>query len=77
MRHTPYPTRHAQIAGLCIALCGLTAALPAHAEAPMYTDDAGTLGQGSMKIEGVYQPRRQDAWRRADFWRRHRPPSGG
>lgn len=65
MRRTPYPTRHAQIAGLCLALCGLTAALPAHAEAPMHTDDAGTLGQGSMKIEGVIS--RDDKTRGAEL----------
>ncbi len=27
---------------------------PAFAEAPMHVDDAGTLGRGGMKIEGVY-----------------------
>lgn len=53
MRRNPAPTRNFKLAALCVALCGLTAALPAHAEAPMQTDDAGTLGQGSMKIEGV------------------------
>ncbi|MFN3436091.1 MAG: hypothetical protein ACK41V_00195 [Acidovorax sp.] len=49
---TPKPSR---IAPLCIAaLSGLTIALPAHAEAPMSTDDAGTLSQGTMKLETVF-----------------------
>lgn len=38
---------------LCAALLGLASALAAHAEAPMHTDDAGTLGQGTMKLETV------------------------
>ena len=38
---------------LCAALLGLASALAAHAEAPMHTDDAGTLGQGAMKLETV------------------------
>lgn len=38
---------------LCAALLGLATALAAHAEAPMHTDDAGTLGQGAMKLETV------------------------
>jgi hypothetical protein len=65
MRRTHAPTRASQIAALCLALCGLTAALPAHAEAPMHTDDAGTLGQGSMKIEGVIS--RDDKTRGAEL----------
>ena len=36
---------------LCAALLGLASALAAHAEAPMHTDDAGTLDQGAMKLE--------------------------
>ena len=37
----------------CIALAGLNCALPAAAESPMHTDDAGTLAQGAMKLEAV------------------------
>ena len=37
----------------CIALAGLNCALPAAAESPMHTDDAGTLAQGTMKLEAV------------------------
>lgn len=36
---------------LCAALLGLASAVAAQAEAPMHTDDAGTLGQGAMKLE--------------------------
>ena len=43
MRRTHAPTRASQIAALCLALCGMAATLHAHAEAPMHTDDAGTL----------------------------------
>lgn len=42
------------IAPLCIALYGLMTALPAYAEAPMSTDDAGTLDQGTMKLETMF-----------------------
>lgn len=46
------PTRHPVGAErICAALLGLASALAAHAEAPMHTDDAGTLGQGAMKLE--------------------------
>ncbi len=37
---------------LVAALSCLTA-LPAHAEPPMNVDDAGTLGKGGLKVEGV------------------------
>lgn len=37
-----------------IAATACLAALPAHAEAPMATDDAGTLDKGGMKVEGVW-----------------------
>ena len=37
----------------CIALAGLNCAVPAAAESPMHTDDAGTLAQGTMKLEAV------------------------
>lgn len=37
-----------------IATAGLFIAFPARAEGPMATDDAGTLDQGGMKIEGVW-----------------------
>ena len=37
----------------CIALAGLNCALPAAAESPMHTDDAGTLAQGGVKLEAV------------------------
>ncbi len=53
------------IALLAIALCGLTIALHAHAEAPMHTDDAGTLSRGAMKLEGVVS--RDDTTRGADL----------
>ena len=45
---TPYPVGTVR---LCAALWGLASAVAAHAEAPMHTDDAGTLGQGAMKLE--------------------------
>jgi hypothetical protein len=35
-------------------LLGLAACLPAWAEGPMLNDDAGTLGPGKFKIEGVW-----------------------
>lgn len=47
------PINPVRIAPLCIALLSLAGALHAHAEAPMHTDDAGTLTQGAMKLEGV------------------------
>ena len=53
MRRPPKPTTPSQMAPLCIALLSLAGALHAHAEAPMHTDDAGTLAQGAMKLEGV------------------------
>ncbi|MCO4093404.1 MAG: hypothetical protein HEQ37_02550 [Acidovorax sp.] len=65
MRRTHAPTRASQITALCLALCGMAATLHAHAEAPMHTDDAGTLGQGSMKIEGVIS--RDDKTRGAEL----------
>lgn len=34
---------------------GLLFISPAHAEAPMNVDDAGTLGKGGMKVEAVWQ----------------------
>ena len=37
----------------CIALAGLNCAVPAAAESPMHTDDAGTLAQGGVKLEAV------------------------
>ena len=37
----------------CIALAGLNCAVAAAAESPMHTDDAGTLAQGTMKLEAV------------------------
>lgn len=36
-----------------LAFIGLLTASLAHAEGPMNTDDAGTLDQGGMKVEGV------------------------
>lgn len=54
MRRPPKATKPSQIAPLCIALSSLASALHAHAEAPMHTDDAGTLTQGAMKLEGVF-----------------------
>lgn len=48
------PANFYRIAPLCIALCVVASALPAHAEAPMSTDDAGTLDQGAMKLETVF-----------------------
>jgi len=38
------------VAPLLLAL----ASSPVHAEAPMHTDDAGTLDKGGMKVEGVW-----------------------
>lgn len=35
-------------------MAGLIALPFAHAEGPMNTDDAGTLAQGGMKLEGVW-----------------------
>lgn len=54
MRRPHKATKPSQIAPLCIALSSLASALHAHAEAPMHTDDAGTLTQGAMKLEGVF-----------------------
>lgn len=48
----PYSFVRPSIAG-CIALVGLSSALPAAAESPMHTDDAGALTQGAMKLEAV------------------------
>ena len=47
-RHQPhFPSR---IAPWCLALPCIAGALHAHAEAPMHTDDAGTLAQGTTPI---------------------------
>jgi hypothetical protein len=43
----------ARIGGLSFAILGLFTTLAVHAESPMRTDDASTLGQGAMKVEGV------------------------
>jgi hypothetical protein len=37
-----------------VSAAGLVIMPLAHAEAPMYTDDAGTLDKGGMKVEGVW-----------------------
>ena len=49
------PTLHtpSRIAPWCLALPCVVGALHAHAEAPMRTDDAGTLAQGALKLEGT------------------------
>lgn len=39
---------------MILAAAALTAACPAWSEAPMNTDDAGTLARGGMKIEGIW-----------------------
>lgn len=54
MRRAPKSKKPLQIAPMCIALSSLATALHVHAEAPMRTDDAGTLTQGAMKLEGVF-----------------------
>lgn len=54
MRHAPKPNKPLQIAPVCIALSSLATTLHVHAEAPMRTDDAGTLTQGAMKVESVF-----------------------
>ena len=64
-RHqTPYPVGMVR---LCAALWGLASAVAAHAEAPMHTDDAGTLGQGAMKLEAGIG--RDGKTRGASCWR--------
>lgn len=65
MRRLPKTIAPSQIAPLCIALFSLAGALHAHAEAPMHTDDAGTLTQGAMKLEGVFS--RDDKVRGTDL----------
>lgn len=69
MRPTPTPpvrpTPVLRRAPLCLALCSLAGAWNAHAEAPMHTDDAGTLGQGAMKLESVFS--RDDKARGAEL----------
>lgn len=44
-------------------LCGLLLALAAHAEAPMATDDAGTMDVGRFKMESaaVFDARQRGA----------------
>ncbi len=42
-----------RIAHWCLALPCMAGTLHAHAEAPMHTDDAGTLAQGALKLEGT------------------------
>lgn len=44
-----------RISLLPILTAGVFAVSAAHAEAPMNVDDAGTLGKGGMKVEGVWQ----------------------
>ena len=46
-------SKHFPAIAWCIALAGLKCAVPAAAESPMHTDDAGTLAQGTMKLEAV------------------------
>ncbi|AOG22531.1 hypothetical protein [Acidovorax sp. RAC01] len=65
MRRLTKAIAPSQIAPLCIALFSLAGALHAHAEAPMHTDDAGTLTQGAMKLEGVFS--RDDKVRGTDL----------
>lgn len=65
MNRTPRIKKPSLIAPLCVALASLAGAMHAHAEAPMHTDDAGTLTQGSMKLEGVFS--RDDKARGAEL----------
>lgn len=46
------PCKLAMLAGT-VAMLSLSPTLPAHAEGPMNTDDAGTLDKGGMKIEAI------------------------
>lgn len=49
-----YQTRSpSRIAPWCLALPCIAGAPHAHAEAPMHADDAGTLAQGALKLEGT------------------------
>lgn len=47
------PHRPSRIAPWCLALTCIAGALRAHAEAPMHTDDAGTLAHGKLKLEAT------------------------
>ncbi|CAN7512211.1 hypothetical protein LJR118_003622 [Acidovorax sp. LjRoot118] len=53
MRLPDSPPKPSNIASMCIAISGIAAAFAANAEAPMTTDDAGTLSKGAMKLESV------------------------
>lgn len=51
-----HPRSHPSVSSgiaCCVALVAMSCALPASAESPMRTDDAGTLAQGGMKLEAV------------------------
>lgn len=65
MKIAPFHHSPSRIAALALALCGLTLTLQAQAEAPMHTDDAGTLTRGAMKLEGVFS--RDDTTRGVDL----------
>jgi len=53
MKSRHQPRTPSRIVPWCLALPCIAGALHAHAEAPMHTDDAGTLAQGALKLEGT------------------------